>query len=489
MTTYLLDANVFMAASRLHYGLDFCPAFWEWLIVNNKNDRVFSIERISDEVQAGNDALAQWASERGPDFFLKPDAALQPALGEVAQWATGQQYEPAAISTFFQVADTDLCKWMDTNGSLATLRHGFKCYGRTLRIAFFKAAHKLNPELEARYAANRLGLTRQLHYAPKSEKSLDVTLSLNGIPVVTLELKNPLTGQTLQDAVRQYRRDRDPRELIFEFKRRALVHFAVDTEAVRMTTRLAGNATHFLPFDKGCEGGGGNPADPAGRAYRTAYLWEEVLARNSLLDILARFTNEYNWGDFKGDPDKLMQRYFDAHVYVANWITAIFMVRLPMEALTRETAKAAAVPYLLDIKPTKTHWIITWSLEESENYDRFGMEDGRGWMARLVPVRDELLRGDLRSLYIGWLAVMAGEMMDDDEMEPLSVGGLASLTAAQQALAEFLEVAPDLLAGAGMGSPAAQETEVSRREMDKWIDALPRDEVNPILKQLLEGKG
>ncbi len=201
------------------------------------------------------------------------------------------------------------------------------------------------------------------------------------------------------------------------------------------------------------------------------------------------FTNEYNWGDFKGDPHKLMQRYFDAHVYVANWMTAIFMVRLPIEALTRETAKAVAVPYLLDIKPTKAHWIITWSLEESENYDRFGMEDGRGWMARLAPVRDELLRGDLRSLYIGWLAAVAGEMMEHEETEPLSVSGLASLTAAQQALAEFLEVDPDLLAGAGMGSPATQETEVSRREKDKWIDALPREEVNSILKQLLEGKG
>jgi hypothetical protein len=201
------------------------------------------------------------------------------------------------------------------------------------------------------------------------------------------------------------------------------------------------------------------------------------------------FTNEYNWGDFKGDPGKLMQRYFDAHVYVANWMTAIFMVRLPMEALTRETAEAVAVPYLLDIKATRTHWIIKWSLEESENYDRFGMEDGRGWMARLAPVRDELLRGDLRSLYIGWLPAAAGEMMDDDETEPLSVSGLGNPTAAQQALAEFLEVDPDLLAGAGMGRPAAQETEVTQREMDKWIDALPGEEVNSILKQLLAGKG
>ncbi len=184
---------------------------------------------------------------------------------------------------------TDLCKWMDANGSLATLRHGFKCYGRTLHVAYFKAAHELNPELEERYAKNRLGLTRQLRFSIKSEKSLDVTLSLNGIPIATLELKNPMTGQTVEDARRQYKQDRDPREPIFEFKRRTLVHFAVDTEAVLMTTRLAGTATHFLPFNKGENGGAGNLPDPAGRSYRTGYLWEEVLARDSFLDLLARF--------------------------------------------------------------------------------------------------------------------------------------------------------------------------------------------------------
>ncbi|MBW2248365.1 MAG: hypothetical protein JRF62_14515 [Deltaproteobacteria bacterium] len=201
------------------------------------------------------------------------------------------------------------------------------------------------------------------------------------------------------------------------------------------------------------------------------------------------FTNYYNWGDFKGNPDKLMQRYFDAHVYVANWMTAIFMVRLPIEALPKETAEALAVSYMLDFKATKTHWVITWSLEESENYDRFGMEDGRGWMARLALVRDELLRGDMRSLYIGWLAGVTGEMMDDDEMEPVSISGLGSLTAVQQALAEFLEVDPDLIAGAGMGSPVAQSEEISEKDMDRWIDALPRNEVKAVLKQLLEGKG
>ncbi|MEJ1930699.1 type I restriction endonuclease [Nostoc sp. NIES-2111] len=185
---------------------------------------------------------------------------------------------------------TDLCKWMDTYGSLHTLRHGFKCYGRTLRIAYFKAAHGLNSELEIRYAANCVGITRQLEYSEREKKrSLDITLSLNGIPIVTLELKNPLTGQTVENAKQQYRQDRDPRETIFEFKRRSLVHFAVDTEEVWMTTRLAGEATHFLPFNKGYDGGAGNPPDTEGSNYRTTYLWEEVLQRDSLLDLLARF--------------------------------------------------------------------------------------------------------------------------------------------------------------------------------------------------------
>ncbi|HNR88558.1 MAG TPA: type I restriction endonuclease [Spirochaetota bacterium] len=183
----------------------------------------------------------------------------------------------------------DLCKWMDSNGSLATLRHGFKCYGRTLHAAYFKAAHELNPELEQRYAENRLGITRQLHFSERSEKSLDVVLSVNGIPVATIELKNPLSGQTAEDARHQYKQDRDPRETIFEFKRRSLVHFAVDTETVLMTTRLAGSATHFLPFNKGHDGGAGNPPDPAGHSYRTGYLWEEVLQKDSFLDLLARF--------------------------------------------------------------------------------------------------------------------------------------------------------------------------------------------------------
>ncbi len=223
-------------------------------------------------------------------------------------------------------------------------------------------------------------------------------------------------------------------------------------------------------------------------------LSENEMAELRLLSTRATitpvsFTNEYNWGEFKGDPNKLMEHYFDAHVYVANWMTAIFMVRLPIEALNKEMVKAISIPYVLDLKAVKNHWIITWGLDESENYERFGMEDGSGWMMRMAPVRDELLRGDLRSLYIGWLAAVSRGMIDDDEMEALSVCGLGNLTPAQLALAEFLEVNPDLLAGAGMGSPVDHSEVFSKEDMDRWIEGLSQNEIKALIRQMLEGKG
>ena len=102
---YLLDADVFIRAKNLHYGLDFCPAFWDWLITQNGAGLVFSIEKVGDEVQAVEDELSVWARARGDAFFLKPDASVFPALAAVSAWASGQHYEPAAVSTFLQVAD------------------------------------------------------------------------------------------------------------------------------------------------------------------------------------------------------------------------------------------------------------------------------------------------------------------------------------------------------------------------------------------------
>jgi len=102
---YLLDADVFIAAKNLHYGLDFCPAFWDWLIAGNAAGSLFSIEKVGDEVQAVADELSEWAAKRGNGFFLSPDASVFPALAAVSNWANGQAYTPAAVSTFLQVAD------------------------------------------------------------------------------------------------------------------------------------------------------------------------------------------------------------------------------------------------------------------------------------------------------------------------------------------------------------------------------------------------
>lgn len=181
----------------------------------------------------------------------------------------------------------DLCKAMDSQGGLNVIRHGFKCFGKLLRVAFFAPAHGMNPDTQALYTANRLTVTRQLHYSMANENSIDLVLSLNGLPVATAELKYPMSGQTVEHAKRQYRTGRDPKEKIFVFKKRALVHFVVDPDLVFMTTRLSGRSTHFLPFNLGDGGSAGNPENPKG--YKTSYLWEQVWARDSFLDIIGRF--------------------------------------------------------------------------------------------------------------------------------------------------------------------------------------------------------
>jgi type I restriction enzyme, R subunit len=181
-----------------------------------------------------------------------------------------------------------LVKELETKGMLKVLRQGFKCYGKKLRVATFAPNNQMNPDILALYSKNTLSVTRQLYYGTEHSKSLDVVLFLNGLPIVTVELKNPLSGQTVEDAKRQYKKDRDCRELIFDFTKRTLVHFAVDQDQVFMTTRLSGDKTHFLPFDLGNQGHAGNPPANDG-GYRTAYLWRQVWEGDSLLDILGRF--------------------------------------------------------------------------------------------------------------------------------------------------------------------------------------------------------
>ena len=176
---------------------------------------------------------------------------------------------------------------LNNRGMIDVLRHGIKDYGVYLDLAYFQPASKLNDEMIKLYEKNRISVTRQVHYSIKNENSIDMLICVNGLPVVVLELKNPFTGQTYQDAIMQYKKDRSPNELLFQFKKRAIVFFAVDTSEVYMTTRLSRNKTFFLPFNKGCDGGKGNPENPNG--FKTAYLWEEILQKDSLMDLLHRF--------------------------------------------------------------------------------------------------------------------------------------------------------------------------------------------------------
>ena len=176
---------------------------------------------------------------------------------------------------------------LQMRGMIDVLRHGIKDYGVYLELAYFKPASSMNREMVALYGKNRISVTRQLKYSVQNENSVDMGIFVNGLPVVVLELKNEYTGQNVQNAVWQFRNDRNPTQPLFQFKERAIIFFAVDTSEVYMTTRLAKEKTFFLPFNKGKNNGSGNPENPDG--FKTAYLWEEVLQIDSLLDIIKRF--------------------------------------------------------------------------------------------------------------------------------------------------------------------------------------------------------
>ena len=200
----------------------------------------------------------------------------------------------------------------DRGGVVNVLRHGIKMApGAQFRLCFFRPATGKNPDAWARYEKNRFELVRQLRYGTlpdDKDNSVDTVLFLNGIPVVTMELKNNLTGQRTDHAVKQYKTDRSPKELLFKPNRRAIVHFALDSETVEMCTWLANGKSFFMPFNKGNGmNGAGNPANPNG--YRTEYLYREILATDSLLDIIQRFVRVEYDADTKAMKKIIFPRY------------------------------------------------------------------------------------------------------------------------------------------------------------------------------------
>jgi hypothetical protein len=216
----------------------------------------------------------------------------------------------------------------------------------------------------------------------------------------------------------------------------------------------------------------------------------ELRSRSSRASITpTSFVNDYQWGNLKGDPADWMRRYFDAHVYVANWCTCCLYVRMPKDAFDAETLQVFKTDSVFSIDGTRTHWLLQWTLSENENYDRFAEEDGRGWMGRLIPLRDELLRGDKRSLYLGWLAGVSAGEVDEKTTEPPPPPGLSRLTAAQHSLAKFLEVDQDLLSAAGLSDQQAVKPDSkSDAKLDAWIAELPAAEKAAMLKLLLTGQ-
>ena len=189
-----------------------------------------------------------------------------------------------------------LSREIQRRGVLDVLRKGIKDRGCDFKLTYFRPSSGMNLDHHRLYDKNRFSLVRQLRYSEKNEKSLDMVLFLNGLPLVTMELKNSLTGQVFTDAEKQYRTDRDPRESLFQFKR-CLVHFAVGNEKVSMTTHLQGDATRFFPFNKGIE----NPVNPHG--HKTTYLWEDILQPNNLMELINNFIHEQETTDKVYDPD------------------------------------------------------------------------------------------------------------------------------------------------------------------------------------------
>jgi type I restriction enzyme R subunit len=222
------------------------------------------------------------------DFVL----ATQPK-----EWQKLEQHHGAAVREQFLKR---LAAEIERRGALDVLRNGMKDSGCKFRLAYFRPASGLNEETRRLHAANLFAVVRQVRFSTTNEKSLDLVLFLNGIPIFTAELKNPLNGQTVEHAIRQYKTDRDPREPLLAYGR-CLAHFAVDPDLVYVTTQLAGPRTRFLPFNQGKFGGAGNPPVPPTRpGYATGYLWEETWAQGSVLDLVRQFIHEVEEEDEKG---------------------------------------------------------------------------------------------------------------------------------------------------------------------------------------------
>ncbi|MFG1866995.1 type I restriction endonuclease subunit R [Micromonospora arborensis] len=257
---------------------------------------VYKEQALEETIEA---ELLQRGWHRGLSNGYRPDLGLDTGELDTFIGATQKKEFDRLITAYGDLATAQrefakrVAVEIDKRGALDVLRSGVKDQGVTIHLCYFRPGHTLAVGALDEYQANRLTVVRQLRYSAKTADELDLGLFVNGIPIATAELKNTLTGQDVEDAKRQYRKDRDAKELIFA--RRTLVHFAVDPHLVFLTTRLAGEQTRFLPFNvgsngPGVSGGAGNPPAPAD-GYQTSYLWRQVWQRDNFLELLQRFVH------------------------------------------------------------------------------------------------------------------------------------------------------------------------------------------------------
>lgn len=239
---------------------------------------------IEQELVEKNGYIVRTASQYDKVFAMDPELVVQfLRTTQPEAWRRlEEQYEAETPSRVLARIDAEIT----SRGLLEVVRKGVMDRGVHIELVAFKPETALNAEALAQYQQNIFSVMRQVKYSEKNENSIDVVLFLNGLPLFTVELKNQLTGQTVKHAIAQYRNDRDPKEKLLSFQR-CFTHFAVDTEEVFMCTKLEGLRSFFLPFNKGNNGGAGNPSVQG--AYKTHYLWEEIWAKDAVLDLARNF--------------------------------------------------------------------------------------------------------------------------------------------------------------------------------------------------------
>ena len=257
----------------------------------------YTEQRFEDHIEAHLNQSGYRSLQ--PSHYNKPLCLISSETLRFIQLTQLQEYQKLERQYGADTPDKLLdrvSREIKNRGVLDVLRKGVKDRGCAFDLTYFLPSSGMNPDHQKLYAQNRFSLVRQLHYSEKNEKSLDMVLCLNGLPLATMELKNSLTGQMVADAEKQYRTTREPREPLFQFKR-CLVHFAVGNEKVSMTTHLQGGKTRFFPFNKDIE----NPVNPNG--HKTAYLWENILQPDNLMALINNFTHEQETVEKVYDPD------------------------------------------------------------------------------------------------------------------------------------------------------------------------------------------